>query len=160
MLSCSIVCFAQLFGWDLATSWQIAHQNRCHAFLQAGKLVEAHEAYKYMMDMCDEVTKASYFDWSTGGYSVMFSNYIYIYTFHSAFKQQYVALCVAGGNAAFVASAYDKAIELYTAAIDLDPATATTFANRCKVKMKKMLWEQALDDAQKVLHYLSARSPG
>jgi len=61
---------------------------------------------------------------------------------------------------AFVASAYDKAIELYTAAIDLDPATATTFANRCKVKMEKMLWEQALDDAQKVLHYPSARSPG
>lgn len=60
------MCFVQLFGWNLESSWQIANQNRCMALLGAGRLVEAHEAYKYMMDMCDEVTKGSCLEWSIG----------------------------------------------------------------------------------------------
>jgi hypothetical protein len=34
------------------------------AFLSAGKLVEALEAHKYMMDAIDETAKASCLDWS------------------------------------------------------------------------------------------------
>jgi len=63
------------------------------------------------------------------------------------------------GDAALAASAYDKAIELYTLAIDLDGAIDTTFANRCKAKLRIMLWEEALADAQKVLCHSSFRSP-
>jgi hypothetical protein len=65
------VCFAQLFGWDFTSLWKIANQDRCRALLRAGRLTEAHEAYKYMMDISDEATKASYLDWSIGKYSVM-----------------------------------------------------------------------------------------
>jgi len=83
-----------------------------------------------------------------------------IHVFYSDFKQKCISLYVAGGDDAFDASAYDRAIELYSAAIDLDPAADTIFASRCKAKMGKMLWEQALDDAEKVLHYLSVRSSG
>jgi hypothetical protein len=42
------------------------------------------------------------------------------------------------------------AIELYSAAIDLDSGTDIIFANRCKANSEKMLWEDALFDAQKV----------
>jgi hypothetical protein len=42
------------------------------------------------------------------------------------------------------------AIELYSAAIDLDSGTDTIFAKRSKAKLEKMLWEDALLDAQKV----------
>jgi len=54
--------------------WQAAHQNQCRAFLQAGKLVEAHGAYTYMVDMYDEATKASCIEWSTGECSVELAN--------------------------------------------------------------------------------------
>lgn len=64
--SCLISCFAQLFGWDLKASWQTANQNLCDALRLVGRLKEAHQAYKYMMDICDEATKASCLDWSTG----------------------------------------------------------------------------------------------
>jgi hypothetical protein len=54
------------------------------------------------------------------------------------------------GDAALAASEYDKAIELYSAAIDLNYATDIIFANRCKANLEKILWEEALVDAQKV----------
>jgi len=41
-------------------------------------------------------------------------------------------------------------LELYSAAIDLDPATDSIFAHRCRAKLGKMLWEEALGDAKKV----------
>jgi hypothetical protein len=47
-------------------------------------------------------------------------------------------------------SDYDRAIELYLAAIDLDFATATVFANRSKARSNKMLWDDVFLDAQKV----------
>ncbi|KAG0692334.1 hypothetical protein DFH29DRAFT_1073796 [Suillus ampliporus] len=101
-----------------------------------------------MMDMSDETTKASCLDWST------------------AFKQKCSVLYTANGNAAIVASGdaahatsgdtalaasnYDRAIELYSLAIDLDSATDTIYANRSTAKSKKELWEDALLDAQKI----------
>ncbi|KAG1786332.1 uncharacterized protein HD556DRAFT_1485669 [Suillus plorans] len=56
-----------------------------------------------------------------------------------------------GGDEALAAGNYDKAIELYSAAIDLDFATHTTFANRSKARSGKMLWNDALLDAEKVI---------
>ncbi|KAG2031700.1 WD40-repeat-containing domain protein [Suillus americanus] len=58
--------FVVLFGWDLKSLWRTAHQNWCHAFLRAGRLPEAIEAYQYMMDTADEATKAGCLHWSTG----------------------------------------------------------------------------------------------
>jgi len=46
--------------------------------------------------------------------------------------------------------AYDMAIKLYSAAIDLDPAIDSIFAHRCRAKLGKMLWEEALGDGEKV----------
>ena len=59
-------------------------------------------------------------------------------------------LYVAGGDAALAGCAYDRAIKLYSVAIGLDPATDMIFAHRCQAKLGMMLWEDALDDAQKV----------
>lgn len=39
-----------LFGWDLETLWQIANRQLCLALVQAGKLAEAFESYRSMMD--------------------------------------------------------------------------------------------------------------
>ena len=59
-------------------------------------------------------------------------------------------LYVAGGDAALAACAHDRAIKLYSVAMDLYPATDMIFAHRCQAKLGMMLWEDALDDAQKV----------
>jgi hypothetical protein len=76
----------------------------------------------------------------------------------SAFKQECRAIyaakgdldLVASGDVALTASNFDRSIELYSAVIDLDYATDTIFAKRCKAKLGKMLWGEALLDAQKV----------
>ncbi|KAG2337096.1 hypothetical protein BDR05DRAFT_970635 [Suillus weaverae] len=133
--------FVVLFGWDIKSLWRTAHQNWCHKLLQAGRLPEAIKAYRYMMDRADEATKACCLDWST------------------AFKQDcsmlYAATGVtdlaAGGNDALAAGNYDRAVELYSVAIDLDFATDTIFANRSKARSGKMLWDDALLDAEKVI---------
>ncbi|KAG2336192.1 HET-domain-containing protein [Suillus weaverae] len=93
------------------------------------------------MDRADEATKACCLDWST------------------AFKQDcsmlYAATGVtdltAGANDALAAGNYDRAVELYSVAIDLDFATDTIFANRSKARSGKMLWDDALLDAEKVI---------
>jgi hypothetical protein len=59
-------------------------------------------------------------------------------------------LYAANGDAALAASDYNRAIDLYSAAITLNSASSTTFANRSKAKLGKMLWIEALLDAQKV----------
>ncbi|KAG1852354.1 heterokaryon incompatibility protein-domain-containing protein [Suillus tomentosus] len=133
--------FVVLFGWDLESLWQTAHQNWCNALLRAGRLPEAIEAYRYMMDRADEATKARCIDWST------------------AFKQHCSMLypttgatdLAAVGDDALAAGNYDRAIELYSAAIHLDLATDTIFANRSKARLGKMLWDDALLDAEKVI---------
>ncbi|KAG2054586.1 WD40 repeat-like protein [Suillus hirtellus] len=58
--------FVMLFGWDLESLLLTTHQKRCQAFLSAGKLDEALEAHKYMMDTIDDIAKDSCLDWSNG----------------------------------------------------------------------------------------------
>jgi hypothetical protein len=70
--------------------------------------------------------------------------------FHSAFKQECRALCVTKGDIALAARDYDRAIDLYSAAITLNSESSIVFANRSKAKSGKMLWIEALLDAQKV----------
>jgi hypothetical protein len=70
--------------------------------------------------------------------------------FHSAFTEECSALCLTNGDAALAASEYDRAIDLYSAAIDLDSASDVIFANRSKARLGKMLWDDAFHDAQKV----------
>ncbi|KAG2349765.1 hypothetical protein BDR05DRAFT_252598 [Suillus weaverae] len=122
-----------LFGWDLKNLWQTANQKRCSALLRAGRLGEALESYRYMMDMSDEITKASCLDWS------------------AAFKQECSALHSTNEDAALASSSYNEAIELYSAAIDPNSASDFNFANCSKVPLEKMLREDALVDAQKVI---------
>ncbi|KAH7888080.1 chaperone [Phlebopus sp. FC_14] len=52
------------------------------------------------------------------------------------------------GNKAFAAKNYDKAIELFTAAIALDPSNHVLFSNRSAAKAGKKLWSAALEDAE------------
>ncbi|KAG1787143.1 uncharacterized protein HD556DRAFT_1449071 [Suillus plorans] len=111
-----------------------ANQKRCHALLQAGRLWEAIESYQHMMDVGDITTKADSLDWYTGKSS-----------------EECSVLCAANGDAAFTASEYDRAIDLYSVAIELDSASDTIFAKRSKAKSGKMLWIEALHDAQKVI---------
>jgi tetratricopeptide (TPR) repeat protein len=49
---------------------------------------------------------------------------------------------------------YDKAITLYSAAIDLDAASGPVFVKRGKANLEKELWDDALLDAQKVQEHL------
>jgi hypothetical protein len=79
--------------------------------------------------------------------------------FISDFKQECSALCAVNGDAALTASEYDRAIDLYSGAIDLDYTSYIIFANRSKAKLGKMLWEDALIDAQKVRRHLCLCSP-
>lgn len=52
-----------LFGWDLETLWQIANRQLCLALVRAGRLAEAFESYRSMIDASNEVTKASLRAW-------------------------------------------------------------------------------------------------
>jgi len=76
----------------------------------------------------------------------------------SDFKQECSALCAVNGDAALTVSDYDRAIELYSVAIDLGSASDVVYANRSNAKLGKMLWEDALLDAQKVRWNLCSRS--
>jgi hypothetical protein len=122
----------------------------------AGKPDKALEAHKYMMDTIDETAKASCLVWSHGKSAVRDVTETTVLTHvHSAFKQECSVLFAANGDAALAASDYDRAINLYSAAITLKSASTTIFANRSKAKLGKMLWLEALLDAQKVWWYLS-----
>ncbi|KAG2345791.1 hypothetical protein BDR05DRAFT_960065 [Suillus weaverae] len=122
-----------LFGWDLESLCLTAHQKRCQAFLSAGKPDEALEAHQCMMDVIGGWTNANCLDWS------------------NAFKQKCSALCAANGDVALTASNYGRAIDLYSAAINSNSASDAVFAKRSKAKLGKMLWMEALLDAQKVI---------
>ena len=69
------------------------------------------------------------------------------------------ALYIASGDAALAASQFDVAIKLYSTALDLDPETDSVFTNRCKAKLGKKLWEEALVDAQKVPYHREIHIP-
>ncbi|KAG2147458.1 uncharacterized protein EDB93DRAFT_1147372 [Suillus bovinus] len=129
--TCEDLCV--LFGWDIEFLWKTARQKRCYALLRLGKFRAAVDSYNHMMDMSDETMQASCFDWST------------------AFKDECSTLCVTKGDTAFAAHDYDKAIALYSAAIDLGSGTLVIFLNRCKANTEKRLWEEAVSDAQKVI---------
>ncbi|KAG1758678.1 hypothetical protein EDD22DRAFT_909523 [Suillus occidentalis] len=65
--------------------------------------------------------------------------------------QEYSELHLASGNAALAACDYDRAIALYSVAINLNSTRDIIFANRGKAKLEKMLWEDALSDAEKAI---------
>ncbi|KAG1847709.1 hypothetical protein F4604DRAFT_1907669 [Suillus subluteus] len=69
----------------------------------------------------------------------------------AAFKERCSVLYAADGDDALAAGNYDRAIELYSAVIELDFATDTIFANRSKARSGKMLWDNALLDTEKVI---------
>ncbi|KAG0699367.1 hypothetical protein DFH29DRAFT_1081318 [Suillus ampliporus] len=117
-----------LFGWDVNSLWKNAHRNRCDALCRAGSLEEALESYRNMMDILDEDTKASFLDWSNGN-----------------------TLSLANGDTALAASDYDRAISTYSLAIDLNSASETIFAKRSTARSGKLLWDDALLDAEKVI---------
>ncbi|KAG1793189.1 uncharacterized protein HD556DRAFT_525147 [Suillus plorans] len=122
-----------LFGWDLKSLWLTAHQKRCDALLLAGKLQDAVRSYRYMMDSIDETTRAICLEWS------------------NAFTEKCSAPLLTDGDAALTASDFDRAIDLYSAVINLDFASDVVFENRSRAKLAKMLWTEALLDAQKVM---------
>jgi hypothetical protein len=103
-----------------------------------------------MMDKCDESTKANCLDWSTGKFSIMSITLQSSPPFRAAFQQQCSKHYADAGDAVLRSRDYDKAIYLYSAAIDLGAVSDTIFAKRSKAKLKKMLWDDALLDAQKV----------
>ncbi|KAG2338323.1 hypothetical protein BDR05DRAFT_705075 [Suillus weaverae] len=122
-----------LFGWDLKSLWQKAHQKRCDTLLRAGNFQDAVKSYRHMMISSDEHTKADCLDWS------------------NAFTEECSTLCLTNGDAALAASNYDRAIDLYSAAINLDSTSDAVFASRSKAKLGKRLWMEALLDAQQVI---------
>ncbi|KAG1812741.1 hypothetical protein EV424DRAFT_76205 [Suillus variegatus] len=122
-----------LFGWDLKSLQLTAHQKSCHAFLLAGKLQDAVRSYQDMMVNIDETTKADCLEWS------------------NAFTAKCSVPFLASGDTALAASDYDRAIDLYSAVIDLNSASDAVFVKRSKARLGKMLWDDALLDAQKVI---------
>ncbi|KAG2354570.1 hypothetical protein BDR07DRAFT_1429020 [Suillus spraguei] len=131
-----------LFGWDLKSLWFTAHTKLCDSLLLAGRLQDAVKSYRYMMDTSDDITKASCLNWS------------------KVFTEECSA-SLTNGNAALAASNYDRAIHLYSVVIDLDCTSSdVVFANRSKAKLGKMLWEDALLDAQKVIELNSSSHVG
>ncbi|KAF8897167.1 activator of Hsp70 and Hsp90 chaperone [Infundibulicybe gibba] len=57
-----------------------------------------------------------------------------------AFKDQ--------GNKAFAAKEYDKAIDLFSKAIEIDPLNHVLYSNRSAAKVGKKQWASALEDAE------------
>jgi hypothetical protein len=81
------------------------------------------------------------------------------HAFHSDFEKKCSALYLTNGDVALAVSDYDRAIDLYSAAMDMDSTSDVVFANRSKANLGKMLWEDALIDALKVRRQLRFRSP-
>ena len=54
------------------------------------------------------------------------------------------------GNKAFAAKEYDKAIELFSNAIELDPKNHILYSNRSAAQAGKKNWQAALEDAEQV----------
>ncbi|KAJ8586318.1 hypothetical protein M405DRAFT_361538, partial [Rhizopogon salebrosus TDB-379] len=125
--------FVEVFGWDLKCTWESINQTRCQALLRAGRVVEACAASQSMIDMSDETTRARCHDWLI------------------AFEKDCGALYTSKGDEALAAKDYEDSIELYSAAIELGSANGSIFAQRCRAKLRKKLWEDALLDAQKVI---------
>ncbi|KAG0702651.1 hypothetical protein DFH29DRAFT_492432 [Suillus ampliporus] len=91
------------------------------------------ESHQYMMCMMHEAAKNGRVEWST------------------TFKQDCIARCVAKGDEAVAANNYETAIELYSAAIDLDSSLDFLFASRSRANLARNLYAEALSDAEKVI---------
>ncbi len=57
------------------------------------------------------------------------------------------------GNKAFSAKEYDKAIDLFSQAIAIDPKNHVLYSNRSAAKAGKKQWAEALADAEQVRRY-------
>lgn len=68
----------------------------------------------------------------------------------SAFKHKCTLRCVTKGDDAVAAGNYQMAVELYSAGITLDSSCESLFAHRSKANLKRNLYAEALDDAEKV----------
>lgn len=85
------------------------------------------------------------------------------YTLHlrecspSDFKQRCVEKLVHLGDVARDAERHDEAITQYSAALSLDPTIPHVFMKRSKAYMAKGLWEDAIDDADRVSHFRLAQ---
>lgn len=64
------------------------------------------------------------------------------------------------GNKAFSAKDYDKAIELFTAAIAIDPSNHVLFSNRSAAKAGQRQWVGALEDAEQCVKLNQSWSKG
>ncbi|PPQ66295.1 hypothetical protein CVT26_010979 [Gymnopilus dilepis] len=64
------------------------------------------------------------------------------------------------GNKAFAAKDYDKAIDLFSQAIALDPKNHVLWSNRSAAKAGKKLWEDALADAEECIRVNPSWSKG
>ena len=63
------------------------------------------------------------------------------------------------GDIAAAAQRYDEAISLYTTALSLKPRSPQCIlVKRSKMYMAVGSWEQALDDANQVHHFVTGRS--
>ena len=56
----------------------------------------------------------------------------------------------AEGNKAFAAKDYDRAIDLFSTALDLDQNNFVLWSNRSAAKAGKRDWDGALEDAEQV----------
>ncbi|KAG1734812.1 hypothetical protein EDB19DRAFT_2026382 [Suillus lakei] len=121
--------------------------TECALSSSLGKVGEALKSHKTMMDAIDETMKTSYLDWSNGKSKV-------------PFKQECSAFCAVNADVALTASDYDKAIDLCSIAIEMNSTSDTIFATRSKAKLDKMLWMEALLDAQKVIELSSSSYVG
>ena len=59
------------------------------------------------------------------------------------------------GNKAFQAKDYDKAIDLFSQALELDSSNFVLWSNRSAAKAGKMQWAGALEDAEQVRHAIT-----
>ncbi|KAG0698960.1 hypothetical protein DFH29DRAFT_1081516 [Suillus ampliporus] len=125
--------FTVLFGWDLDSLWQTVNQRRCEVFLRADRLIEAVQSHQYMMRIIEEDAKDSDLKWST------------------AFKQNCAARYAEKGDNATAESDFERAIELYSAGIELDPSCQSLFARRSKANLERQLYVEALYDAERVI---------
>lgn len=64
------------------------------------------------------------------------------------------------GNKAFAAKDYDRAIELFTEAIAIDPSNHVLFSNRSAAKAGKKQWAAALEDAEQTINLNTSWSKG
>ena len=88
----------------------------------------------------------------------LFSGVVHIMVL-SDFRQLATAQLEDLGDTAAAAQRYDEAISLYTTALSLKPRSPQgILVKRSNMYMTLGSWEQALDDANQVHHFVTGRS--